>query len=136
MSITGSCLCGAVRYELDGPPQDAGNCHCSMCRKAHGSAFATYATLEARTFRWLVGEEYLAVYDSSPSSGRIFCKQCGSSLGTTEHGKIESIALGTVDGDPGVTPRSHIFMGSKAPWYEVTDDLPQFEAMPPGDGWA
>jgi hypothetical protein len=107
-----------------------------MCRKAHGSAFATYASIEPQTFRWLVGDEFFAVYESSPNSGRIFCRRCGSSLGTMDRGEIESIALGTVEGDPGITPRSHIFVGSKAPWYEVTDDLPQFEAMPPGDGWA
>ena len=135
MAITGSCLCGAVRYEISGRLLDAGNCHCSMCRRIHGAAFATYASLRPGSFRWMCGEELVTHYDSSPNMGRMFCSLCGSILGATEGGQIDSITLGTVEGDPDIRPRSHIFVGSKAAWHEISDGLPQFEEWPPGDGW-
>lgn len=136
MSITGSCLCGAVRYEIEGHLVDAGNCHCSMCRKAHGTAFATYANVDPKEFHWTCGEELVSCYESSPNSNRMFCSVCGSTLGATEGGRIDSVTLGTVERDPGITPRSHIFVGSKAPWHDITDSLPQFAEWPPGDEWA
>ena len=136
MLITGACLCGAVRYEINGQLLDAGNCHCSMCRKAHGAAYATYANVDPEEFHWVCGEELLSCYESSPNSGRIFCSVCGSTLGGTEDGRIDSVTLGTVECDPGIRPRSHIFVGSKAPWHEITDGLPRFEEWPPGDEWA
>ncbi len=135
MPITGSCLCGAVRYKIEGQLLDAGNCHCSMCRKAHGAAFATYANFTPADFRWTSNEEFVSYYESSPSESRVFCSVCGSTLGATEDGRIHSITLGTVEGDPGIRPRSHIFVGSKAPWHEISDNLPTFEKWPPGDGW-
>ena len=136
MPVVGSCLCGAVRYEISGKLRDAGHCHCSMCRRAHGAAFATYASVEPAAFRWVAGAELVSYYESSPDAGRIFCRVCGSTLGSMESGQIESITLGTVLGDAGVAPRSHIFVGSKARWDRITDDLPHFEEMPPGEGWA
>ena len=136
MAIVGSCLCGAVRYEVEDSPGDAGSCHCSMCRKAHGAAYGTYASVEPGKFRWLSGEERVGFYESSPGGGRMFCRTCGSTLGGFENEQITSVTLGTIDGDPGIRPRSHIFVGSKAPWHEIADDLPQFEEWPPGDDWA
>ncbi len=135
MLINGSCMCGAIRYEIDGPLRDAGNCHCSMCRKAHGAAYATYAAVDPESFRWVCGEELVAFYESSPNAGRIFCSTCGSTLGATESGRIDSVTLGTIEGDPRIRPRSHIFVGSKAPWHDITDDLPRFDEWPPGDEW-
>lgn len=135
MLIKGACLCGAIRYEIDAPLRDAGNCHCAMCRKAHGAAFGTYASVDPANFRWIAGEHLLSFYESSPNAGRMFCSICGSTIGGAENGKITSVTLGTIDGDPGVTPRSHIFVGSKAPWHEITDDLPRFDEWPPGDEW-
>jgi len=134
--ISGSCLCGAVRYEIDGPLRDAGNCHCAMCRKAHGAAYATYASLDPGSHRWVCGEELVSSYESSPNAARIFCNSCGSTLGGTEAGRVESVALGTIDGEPGIRPRSHIFVASKAPLHQIVDDLPQFDEWPPGDDWA
>ena len=136
MPISGACLCGAVRYEIARRLLDAGNCHCTMCRKAHGAAFATYAEVDPKEFSWACGEELVAFYEASPNTSRMFCSVCGSTLGGTEGGRINAVTLGTVEGDPGIRPRSHIFVGSKAIWHEISDSLPQFEAWPPGDGWA
>jgi len=136
MPINGGCLCASVRYEIVTQLIDAGNCHCSMCRKEHGAAFATYASVDPGDFRWTCGEEFVSYYECSPKACRMFCRVCGSTLGGTDDGQITSVTLGTIDGDPGIRPRSHIFVGSKAPWHEITDALPQFEEWPPGDGWA
>jgi len=132
MTHQGGCLCGGIRYEIDGPLTDVGNCHCSMCRRFHGAAFATYAKISAGHFRWLSGQELLTVYETSPGFGWAFCRTCGSSLGVPTQGRLSEITLGSLDTDPGVRPAEHIFVGSKAPWHEITDTLPQHEAWPPG----
>ena len=136
MSVAGSCLCQSVRYEIDGELLDAGNCHCSMCRKLHGAAFATYATVSPESFRWTSGEDLVTAFESSPGQERLFCAKCGSSLAGSTEGRIDAVTPGTIDGDPGIRPRSHIFVGSKAEWHEINDDLPCFDEWPPGEGWA
>lgn len=136
MAINGSCLCGAISYEISGKLLEASNCHCSMCRKAHGAVFGTYAGFQPKGFRWTRGEELVTHYDSSSAMGRVFCSVCGSTLGSTVGGRVDAITLGTVEGDPEIRPRSHIFVGSQAIWYEISDTLPRFEEYPPGDGWA
>lgn len=134
MKIQGGCLCGAMRYQVDGPLTNISHCHCSMCRRFHGAAFSTYAKVDPRTFRWLKGQELLVVYETSPGIGWSFCRTCGSSLGIpTTDAKLGSLTLGTLDADPGVRPEYHMFTGSKAAWYEITDALPRFEAWPPED---
>jgi len=134
MTIKGSCLCGEVKYEINGSLHNVSHCYCSMCRKSHGAAFATYAALDPDKFQWISGADLVTEYISSPEGGRCFCRQCGATLGGIENGKVTYITLGTVDGDPGVRPEEHIFVGSKAPWYEITDTLPQYDEYPPGNG--
>lgn len=131
MAIRGSCLCGVVSYEITGSLERMGHCHCSMCRKSHGAAFATWAIINPDQFRWTSGMEFIKGYASSPERERCFCKKCGSPLVATHSGKVSEVVVGTLDGDPGVRPEEHIFVGSKAPWYEIADALPQFEEWPP-----
>lgn len=133
MSIKGSCLCGAICYEVEGELTQAGSCHCSMCRKSHGAAFGTYAAVPEGGFSWTRGEDLVRVYESSPQGGRAFCRRCGSTLGAVEKGVLRWITLGTVDGDPGIRPQAHIFVASKASWDDINDDLPQFDEYPPSD---
>ena len=135
MAIKGSCLCGEVKYEIGGTLHDASHCYCSMCRKSHGAAFATYAAFDPEKFHWVSGADLVINYISSPEMGRCFCQKCGSSLGAIENGKVTYITLGTVDDDPGVRSEAHIFVDSIAPWYEITDTLPQFDEYPPGKGF-
>jgi hypothetical protein len=132
VSIQGGCLCGRIRYAIDGPITEANNCHCSMCRRFHGAAFSTYGKFDSAHFRWLSGHELLTVYETSPGVGWAFCRICGSSLGMPMHGKLSEVTLGSLDTDPGVRPTEHIFVGSKAPWFEITDTLPQHDTWPPG----
>lgn len=128
----GSCLCGQVRYEIHGELRGVLNCHCSMCRKAHGAAFRTRAAVRSADFRWLSGEDLLTHYESSPGQQRTFCRVCGSNLVTKfeQHKEWYGFPLGTLDTDPGVKPACHVFVGSKAPWYDITDKLPQYEELP------
>ena len=126
MAITGGCLCGKVRYKISGQLFNADHCHCSMCRRQHGAAFATYADFNPEAFKWVAGETLLKVYETPTGAGWCFCVECGSSLAGTDNGEITSIALGTVEGDPEIKPAAHIFVDSKAPWYEISDDLAQY----------
>jgi hypothetical protein len=128
--IRGSCLCGSVRYEIRGPLGRATNCYCSMCRKAHGAAFGTYTRVQRSDFRLLSGEDQIGSYASTPGITRTFCKRCGSTLQFVRADRPASfaLALGTLDDDPGIRPEQHIFVGSKAPWVEISDQLPQRKA--------
>lgn len=128
----GRCLCGAVRYEIDGPFGFMVNCHCSICRKAHGSQFVTFVAAPLAGFRWVSGEDHLTAYASSPKGQRTFCRTCGSAgpMLASDMGMVIA-AAGSLEGDPGIRPQMHIFTGSKAPGYEITDSLPQHEEYPP-----
>lgn len=135
--IHGSCLCGRVRFELGGSPQFLNHCHCSMCRKVHGAAFGSFLHADGRDFRWLAGQSCVTTYRSSPDNVRAFCNVCGSNVPVLEdEGSHVIIPAGTLDDDPGVRPIVHIHTASKAPWFEITDTLPQFAEFPPAEFWA
>jgi hypothetical protein len=129
-SYHGSCLCGVVKFEIDEFLPEVAHCHCSMCRKFHGAAYATIAGVSRSKFRWTAGEEALKGYTATNGTTRTFCGRCGSSLTFSSpraSGDVIEIALGTVDGDLPVQPNAHIFVGSGANWVVPSDDLPQFE---------
>jgi rhodanese-related sulfurtransferase len=131
--IRGSCLCGGVKYQINGLLSHARHCHCSMCRKAQGAAFRSRASAKATEFEWLQGENLVTFYESSPGNHRGFCRACGSPVVTKfSDAKSEycGVPLGPLDDDPGVRPELHVHVASKAPWYTITDDLPQFAALP------
>lgn len=130
--LTGTCLCSSIAYEIVGPLSQALNCHCSMCRKAQGSAFRSRASVRTADFRFTRGAELVTYYESSPGNHRGFCKVCGSPIHSRfdEHPDVLGLPLGLLDQDPGVKPRFHVFVGSKAPWHDITDDLPQFRELP------
>jgi hypothetical protein len=132
--LNGSCLCGTVRYQIRGPIESIDHCHCSMCRRAHGSAFSTYGRIAKEALSFLSGADQLEHFESSDAVTRSFCGRCGSSL-LFRHSaaqEFDFIAIGTLDDDPGVRPEAHIFVGSKAAWYSIEDDLPQHDEYPPG----
>jgi hypothetical protein len=124
----GSCLCGAVRYEISGPIDSVTHCHCTMCRKAHGAAFATYATVKQERHRFVQGRETLRDYRSSNSVTRTFCSNCGSPMTWSDPVRFVgnmSFPLGSLD-TPYVPPKQqHIYVASKAPWHVIGDDWPQ-----------
>jgi hypothetical protein len=131
----GRCLCGALRYQIDGPFVDMLHCHCSMCRKHHGTPFATWAAAPIAGFRWLGDTSSLATYHSSARGHRDFCRICGSVAPMVEENFGMVIApAGNLEGDPGIRPTRHMFVGSKAGWYRIVDDLPQHAEFPPEFG--
>jgi len=131
--IRGSCLCKGVQFEISGRLGRASHCHCSMCRKAHGAAFATYAGVRKGDLKWVSGAELILRYRSSPGVERTFCSRCGSTLQfiSEKRPDIEEIALGVLEDDPGIRVPHHIFVASKAPWVEITDGLPQYPERSP-----
>lgn len=130
--ITGSCLCGAVRFEITSRILSMGNCHCTMCRKQHGTAFSTYCQVEKSGLQIKAGKSHIQRYASSDSAERSFCADCGTKLTFTFHALPDRvwIAAGALDDDPGAIPEYHIFVGSKAPWYEIKDELQQHAGFP------
>ena len=126
----GSCLCGAVKFEVEEFLSQVAHCHCSMCRKFHGAAYATIAGVPRSKFRWVEGADALKGYTAENGTTRTFCSHCGSSLTFSSpraSEEVVEIALGTVDGDVPVEPNAHIFVGSGANWTVLSDDLPQYE---------
>ncbi len=133
--VRGSCLCGGAAYEIDGELEPMAHCHCSICRKHHGAPFVTFVGVNTSQFRWVKGQDLVTEYESSPGSRRGFCRICGSSLPRrVPEGALFFLPAGTLDDDPGTRPQGHVFVGSKAPWVEIHDDLPQFDEFPPGFG--
>jgi len=123
----GSCLCQRVKYQIDGELKDVINCYCRMCQKLHGSAFRTRASIKTKTWTTLSGEEFIKFYESSPGEYKAFCSECSSSLFTKfdRYPEVLGFPLGTLDTDPKVKANRHVYVGSKAAWHEISDDLPQ-----------
>lgn len=132
MALVGGCLCGSVRYEIGAELTFAGHCHCSRCRRAHGAAFATWAGVAPGALRWIQGEELVERFASSPGIERGFCRRCGAPLVIFQGGEVGEVVYASLDGEPGLRPTEHIFVGSKAPWHDITDGLPQHHDWPPG----
>lgn len=130
--LSGKCLCEKVSYEIDGELGPIYNCHCSKCRRWHGAAFRTRASINTDQFKWLSGEAYLAKYKSSDTVTKYFCSNCGSPLISTYENRpsVLGIPLGGLEQAPKNIPEAHIFVASKSPWFTITDDLPQYEAWP------
>ncbi len=132
-SIKGSCLCGEVAYEIEGPFKIFQYCHCSRCRKSSGSAHASNLFVPPERFKWTKGEKYLGRYEHPDAKyfASTFCKQCGSSLPwAVQGGKNIVVTAGTLDDDPSIRAMSNIFWQSKAIWFEETHKLPKHDEFP------
>lgn len=129
---SGGCLCGGVRYRVDGLLSDAGACHCSQCRKTTGHYFV--ATSCARADLTFEADETLAWYESSPQARRGFCARCGSTLfwQGKERDDIDILA-GSLDLPTGLTMTDHIFAADKGDYYEIADGLPQYAQRSSGE---
>jgi hypothetical protein len=125
--LAGKCLCGTVHYAVADEFAYALNCHCSDCRRATGSAFKPFAGIARGKLAITQGEDRLLVY-GTPDAGDIHCGQCGSLLwSVVRDGQFVHITLGTLVDAPAIRPSAHIFVGSKAPWFTILDDLPQYQ---------
>ena len=131
MTVSGGCFCGKVPYEIAGNLRDARSCHCSRCRKAFSSQASAYALVDPEEFRWLTGENLLTSYVGEQGFGLQFCSSCGSTLCGIYDGIVHGVTLGCVNGDPEVEIGQHIYVGSKAPWEILPEDVVTYEEGPP-----
>jgi hypothetical protein len=131
--LNGKCLCGAVEYAVDDAFEYAMNCHCSNCRRTTGSAFKPVAGIGRERFQLVKGEEAMLIYGNPDETHDVHCGTCGSLLySVVRENAYVHVAMGTLVDAPSIRPTGHIFVGSKAPWYEITDDLPQYREFPEG----
>mgnify|MGYP000034599828 CR=1 FL=1 len=130
MKNSGSCLCKQVTFEVDKFQGPIGHCHCKMCQKFHGAAFSTFAEAKRTDLHWLSGEELLKDYCADNESIRTFCACCGSSLlFESKHNRSEGtieIALAAFDSLEKLHVDAHIYTESKADWFDINDNLPQY----------
>jgi hypothetical protein len=125
--LLGKCECSAVRYRVADAFLYAANCHCSRCRAATGSAFKAFAGIERGKLEIEEGAGNLLVHGSDQLNDTR-CGTCGSLLfSVVRNGEYVHVAMGSLVDAPSIRPTEHIFVGSKAPWFEITDDLPQSE---------
>jgi hypothetical protein len=128
--LTGTCLCGRVGYAVDDAFEYAMNCHCSQCRRSTGSAFKPLAGIAASRLRLTNGDGNVLRYGDEVGHD-LHCDACGSLLySLVREGRYVHVAMGTLIDEPLIRPSMHIFVGSKAPWFEITDGLPQFDRLP------
>jgi hypothetical protein len=127
--LAGKCRCGAVRYAVSDAFLYAANCHCSECRAATGSAFKAFAGIEREKLTITEGVDELAVFGEEDLNDTR-CRACGSFLfSVVREGAFVHVAMGSLVNAPTIRPTQHIYVGSKAAWFEITDDLPQFEEL-------
>lgn len=125
--ISGSCLCGKATYHIVGKIGDVVHCHCQTCRKAHGAAFSSVASVNDNDFS-LVSADPLSSFESSPGKKRYFCSHCGTQLYAKKDGtKHIVLRLGSLDNAPQLTEKNHIWVSQKANWYGINQSLPEHQ---------
>lgn len=125
--LSGKCLCGTVAYIVPDAFLYAAYCHCSNCRRTTGSVFKPFAGIERAKLVLTQGQEALMIFGDDQGNDT-HCKRCGSLLySVVRDGAYVHVAMGTLVDAPTIRPDKHIFVGSKAPWFTITDDLPQFQ---------
>ena len=127
--LYGKCLCGTIQYEVEDQFRYSLNCHCSNCRRATGAAFKPFAGIERSKLRIKCGADRLLIYGTELAHDA-HCSTCGSLLySVVREAKFVHVTLGTLVDPPSIRPSAHIFVGSKAPWYTITDDLPRHDEL-------
>ncbi|MEP1448547.1 MAG: GFA family protein [Paraglaciecola sp.] len=129
----GCCLCGAIKVELSGSIEDIIHCHCSLCRKNSGTAYATNGFINACEFKVLDPQKKLGTYEFKPGKNRYFCTVCASPIfsSNADNPSKLRIRLGIIDSQINETPLSHNFVSSKANWDNLDADLPRYDAFEP-----
>jgi len=136
MVSQGSCLCGAIRFEIDSAGVVASvGCYCTNCRKVSGSQYGVYLQVKRDSFRWLSGADHAVAYESTPGNQRAFCRTCGAVAPTqTAYGAVR-VPGGALDADPGVTPDVILFTDSKACWCTAEAGRETFRDAGPPEFW-
>ena len=131
--LTGGCLCGGVRFELDAPPENASYCHCTRCQRRSGTAASAQARVAPGSLRVTAGEDLVREYAPPDGWAKCFCGACGSALWSRDPARgALGVRLGAFDGDPGVRPQYRQFVAYAASWEPIPDDgLPRFAERRP-----
>ena len=130
--IVGSCLCKKIKIKVPEKFDYVGNCHCSECRKFSGAAFTTAAGIDFKDLKITEGEEYISYFLKTEDTELGFCRNCGSSLFSKKLNDLKyNLRLGILDEAPKQKPTFHIYVNSKAPWYEINDNLTKYKELPP-----
>lgn len=131
--MKGSCLCGAITYEIDSIDMPISHCHCQTCRKAHAAMFVSTAGVKREHFHWLNGKEKLTAFESSPGKLRYFCSVCGSHLVAERLVQAHVIIrVATLDDDPDCKPIMHIWRSHDVAWLQDDQDVLSYSEWPPG----
>jgi hypothetical protein len=131
--MKGSCHCGAVSYEATRVEGPLGHCHCITCRKTHSARFNTTAWVPREFFRWVTGEDKLSAYQSAPNKKRYFCSGCGCHIVAVVDGRPGYIVrVASLDEDPGLRPKHHIWTSHDVPWLVDEGDVPRYAEWQPG----
>lgn len=131
MTVTGGCLCGAVRYEIAGPVPPGAHCHCSMCRRASGAPVLTWASVPLEAFTVTKGE--LAIYHSSARAERRFCRDCGAQIAFWSADTADEIdvTVATFDDAGAHPPDHHVYAGDRLTWLSIDENLIAYPADTP-----
>ena len=126
--IKGGCLCGGVCYEYNAEIQEISMCHCSQCRKAQGCAFVAVCPVDSDKLKFTKGSDLLKEFRAVPNKARVFCSICGSPIYSARDDlpKVKRLRIGTIDTSFECSNKYHIYTDSKAPWDEITDQLPSY----------
>jgi hypothetical protein len=133
MELTGGCMCGAVRYQLNSKPFDCGWCHCRTCQLTSGSPAMVFASVGADDLVWTMGADKVKSVESSSFGHRTFCGECGTPflMKVNHQPQTVDFSVATLDDPDAIAPAFHIFWGSKIAWFEPADDLPRHEKFRP-----
>ena len=130
--LTGSCLCGGIRFEVTGKHTRIGVCHCSLCRKVSGVASTASIAIGFDQLTWVSGRELVTTYQRPSGYGATFCRVCGSPAPESDDAEtMYCVPVGLLDDDPPLQVGDHIYVGSKACWEVIGDDAPRFEGNGP-----
>ena len=127
-TVSGSCFCGGVTFDLTLPAQWCGHCYCSMCRRMHGAGYVTWVAVAKKQFGLTRGEDLLICFESSDHGTRRFCRVCGSSLfcESSHHADVIDVVLANLDGElVGLEPQANVYVSDRAGWVAVDESLPQ-----------
>ena len=129
--LHGACLCDAVRYEIRGSIIRLNLCHCDMCQKSHGAAFAPYLRVNKSDFHFVTGQDLVTSYQSSEEIIRTFCQRCGSNLQWIRNNSDGlGVAAGTLDSEVNIQPAAQFYCIESKSWHQLRDDVPQYETFP------
>lgn len=132
-ALSGQCTCGTVRYAVADAFRYAANCHCRDCRRTTGAAFKPFAGIERNQLGFVAGVDEIMIVGEEISANDVRCRRCFALLySVVRQGAWVHVAMGALTDDPAIRPRHHIFVTSKAPWFTITDGLPQYEGHAPG----